>query len=38
METNPKEIYVCPAVDVVELDLESFIMAGSKPDYMPEEW
>lgn len=38
METNLKDTYVCPTVTVVELKTESVILAGSKPDYIPEEW
>lgn len=38
METNPKEYYVCPTVNVVEVKTELVTLAGSLPDYFPEEW
>lgn len=39
IEMNGKILYEAPAVEVVEVvKIESVILAGSKPDYYPEEW
>lgn len=38
METNPKQNYVCPTIDVVEVKTEAAILEYSIPDYVPEEW
>lgn len=38
IETNDKLLYEAPAVEVVVVKIESVILAGSKPDYYPEEW
>ncbi len=33
-----KELYEAPTIEVMELKMESVILIGSKPDYVPEEW
>lgn len=33
----PKQ-YIAPSIEIIELKTESVILAGSKPDYDPEEW
>ena len=38
MEANSKEIYVSPAVGVVEVKAEAAILEASRPDYIPEAW
>lgn len=38
MDNNLKQQYEAPAMEVMELKTESVILAGSKPDYIPEEW
>jgi hypothetical protein len=38
MEIIVKLPYETPVVEVVEVKIESVILAGSKPDYDPEEW
>ncbi len=38
MEVNNKLPYEAPEVEVVEVKPEGYILAGSKPDYIPEEW
>lgn len=38
METNSKQNYVCPTIDVVEVKTEAAILEYSIPDYVPEEW
>ena len=38
MDTNPKENYVRPTIDVVAVKTESAILKASLPDYIPEEW
>jgi hypothetical protein len=38
METELKETYECPTMDVVELNTETPLLAASIPDYIPEAW
>lgn len=38
MEDTKLLTYEAPATEVVDLKTESVILAGSKPDYDPEEW
>lgn len=38
MDNNLKQQYEAPAMEVMELKTESVFLAGSKPDYIPEEW
>jgi hypothetical protein len=38
MEVNNKQPYESPEVEIVEVKTEGCILAGSKPDYDPEEW
>lgn len=33
-----KQLYEAPATEVVELKMDPVILAGSRPDYIPEEW
>jgi len=35
---NVRLTYEAPAIEVVEVKIDSVILAGSKPDYYPEEW
>ena len=37
-KATPKQLYEAPTIKVMELKTESVILAGSKPDYIPEEW
>ena len=37
-KATSKQLYEAPAIKVMELKTESVILAGSKPDYIPEEW
>ena len=38
MNQTLKQSYEAPAIEVVGLETEQFILAGSRPDYIPEEW
>jgi hypothetical protein len=38
MEVNNKQPYESPEMEIVEVKPEGYILAGSKPDYIPEEW
>ena len=38
METELKEIYECPTMEVVELKLDACIQQASIPNYIPEAW
>ena len=37
-KTASKQLYETPSIKVMEMETESVILAGSKPDYDPEEW
>lgn len=37
-KATSKQLYEAPVIEVMELKTESVILAGSKPDYFPEEW
>lgn len=37
-KATSKQLYEAPVIEVMELKTESVILAGSKPDYDPEEW